>query len=168
MDISETKQKRLKEADKRNPKEEPIQYFEMTFQTQNENLRAVCFSPEKRKRLAQFKNDGVSYVISNLIQSNEKEVKLTNDSTVKPKRVALPKNEGYDYCDIDTMINEIALLRCVTIIVKVIRIQDVQSSRNLMLQEYLVTDDGENNIPLTMFEDLTQVLKKKTTYKSLT
>ena len=29
-----------------------------------------------------------------------------------------------------------------------------------MLQEYLVTHDGENAIPLTIFEDLTQVLKK--------
>ena len=36
-----------------------------------------------------------------------------------------------------------------------------------MLQEYLVTDDGENIIPLTMFENLTQVLKKNTTYKIL-
>ena len=36
-----------------------------------------------------------------------------------------------------------------------------------MLQEYLVRDDGENTIPLTMFEDLTQVLKKNTTYKIL-
>ena len=47
----------------------------MTSQTQNQNLRAACFSPEKRKRLAQFKTDGVSCVISNLIQSNDKEVK---------------------------------------------------------------------------------------------
>ena len=31
-----------------------------------------------------------------------------------------------------------------------------------MLQEYLVTDDGENTIPLTIFEDLTQLLKKNT------
>ena len=36
-----------------------------------------------------------------------------------------------------------------------------------MLQEYLVTDDGENTIPLTMFKDLTQVLKKNTIYKIL-
>ena len=133
----------------------------MKFQTQNENLRAVYFSPEKRKRLAQFKTDGVSCVISNLIQSNEKEVKLTNNSIRKPKTVAFPKNEGYEYCDIDTIINETELLRCVNIIVKVIHIEDVQSSRNVMLQAYLGTDDGENTIPLTMFEDLTQVLKKK-------
>ena len=38
LDISETRQKKLNEVDKRNPKEEPIKYFEMTFQTQNENL----------------------------------------------------------------------------------------------------------------------------------
>ena len=126
-----------------------------------QRMRAVCFSPEKRERLAQFKIDGVSCVISNLIQSNEKEVKLTNNSTVKPKTVAFPKNEDYEYCDIDTIINEIELLRCVNIIVKVIHIEDVQSSRNLMLQEYLVTDDAENTIHLTMSEDLTQVLKKK-------
>ena len=91
-----------------------------------------------------------------MIQSNEKEVKLTNNSTVKPKTVAFPKK--IEYCDM--IINEIELLRCVNIIVKVIHIEDVQSSRNLMLQEYLVTDDGENTIPLTIFEDLTQVLKK--------
>ena len=63
LDISETRQKKLKEDDKRDPKQEPIKHFEMTFQTQNENLRAVCFSPEKRKRLAQFKTDGVSCYI---------------------------------------------------------------------------------------------------------
>ena len=79
---------------------------------------------------------------------------------MKPKTVAFPKNEDYGYCDTDTIINEMELLRCVNIIVKVIHIEYVQSSRNLMLQEYLVTDDGENTIPLTMFEDLTQVLKK--------
>ena len=139
----------------------------MTFQTQNENLRAVCFSPEKRKRLPHFKTDGASCAMSSLIQSIEKEFKLTNNSTVKPKTVAFPKNEDYEYCDIDTIINEIELLRCVNIIVKVIHIEDVQSSRNLMLQKYLVTVDGENTIPLTMFEDLTQVLKKNTTYKIL-
>ena len=80
---------------------------------------------------------------------------------MKPKTVAFLKNEDYEYCDIDTIINEIELLRCVNIIVKVILIEDVQSSRTLILQEYLVTDDGENTIPLTMSEDLAQVLKKK-------
>ena len=80
---------------------------------------------------------------------------------MKPKTVAFLKNEDYEYCDIDTIINEIELLRCVNIIVKVILIEDAQSSRTLMLQEYLVTDDGENTIPLTMFEDLAQVPKKK-------
>ena len=84
-------------------------------------------------------------VISNLIQSNEK--------------------KDYEYFDIDTIINEVELLRCVNIIVKVIQIEDVWSSRNLMMQEYLVTDDGENTIPLTMFKDLTQVLKNNTTLK---
>ena len=86
---------------------------------------------------------------------------------MKPKTGGFPKNEDYEYCDIDTVINEMELLRCVNIIVKVIHIEDVQSSRNLMLQEYLVTDDGENIILLTMFEDLTQDLKKSTTYKIL-
>ena len=63
-------------------------------------------------------------LISNLIQINEKEVKLTNNSTVKPKTVAFPKNEDYEYCNIDAIINEIELLRCVNIIVKVIHIED--------------------------------------------
>ena len=30
-----------------------------------------------------------------------------------------------------------------------------------MLQEYLISDDGENTFPSTMFQDLTQVPKKK-------
>ena len=139
----------------------------MKFQTQNEDLRAICFSPEKRKRLTQFKTDAVSCVKSNLIQSNEKEVKLTRNSTVKSKTFAFPKNKDYEYRDIDTIINEIELLRCVNVIAKGIHIKDVQSSRNLMLQEYYVTDDGENTILLTMFEDLTQVLIKNTRYKIL-
>ena len=108
----------------------------MTFQTQNEKLRAVCFSPEKGKK--QFKIDGISCVILNFIQSNEKEVKLTNNSLVKPKTVAFPKKEEYEYWDIDAIINEIELLRCANIIVKVICIKDVESSRNVVLQEYLV------------------------------
>ena len=42
LDISEIKQTKLKVDDRRNPKEEAIKYFEMTFQTPNENLGAVC------------------------------------------------------------------------------------------------------------------------------
>ena len=104
-----------------------------------------------RERIAQPKTDGViSCVISNLIQSNEKEVKLTNNSTVKPKTVDFPKNEDYEYCDIDTTINEVELSQCVNIIVKVIHMKNVQSSKNLMLQECLVTDDGKNTIPLLL------------------
>ena len=90
----------------------------------------------------------------NLIQSKEKEVKLTNNSIVKPKTAAFLTNEDYEYCNIDTIINEIELLQCVKIMVKVIHTEGAQSSRNLMMQEYLVTDDGENIIPLTMFENL--------------
>ena len=160
LDISKTNKKKLIEENKRNPKEETMKYSAMKFQAQNENVRAVCFSPDKKKGLAHFKTEDVSCVISNLIQSNEKGVKLTNNSTVKPKTVAFPKNEDYEYCDIDPIINEIELLRYVNIIVKVIHIEDVWSSRSLMLQEYLVTDDGENTIQLTMSENLTQVLKK--------
>ena len=80
---------------------------------------------------------------------------------MKPKAVAFLINKGNKYCDTVAIINEIELLRCGNIIVKVTHIEDVQSCRNLMLQEYLVTDDRENTILLTMFEDLTQNLKKK-------
>ena len=80
---------------------------------------------------------------------------------MKPKAVAFLINKGNKYCDIVAIINEIELLRCGNIIVKVTHSEDVQSCRNLMLQEYLVTDDRENTILLTMFEDLTQNLKKK-------
>ena len=90
----------------------------------------------------------------NLIQGNEKEVKLKNNSIVKPKTAAFLTNEDYECCNIDTIINEIELLQCVNIMVKIIHTEGVQSSRNLMRQEYLVTDDEENTIPLTMFENL--------------
>ena len=49
LDISETRQKKLKEDDKRNPKEEHIAYFEMTFQTQNENQSCMFLTREKKK-----------------------------------------------------------------------------------------------------------------------
>ena len=49
LGISEKKTKKVKRRRQKKPKEEPIKYFEMTFQTQNENLRAVCFSPEEKK-----------------------------------------------------------------------------------------------------------------------
>ena len=42
LEISEIRQIKLKEDDRTNQKEEPIKYFEMTFQTPNENLGAVC------------------------------------------------------------------------------------------------------------------------------
>ena len=90
----------------------------------------------------------------NLIQGNEKEVKLKNNSIVKPKTAAFLTNEEYECCNIDTIINEIELLQCVNIMVKIIHTEGVQSSRNLMRQEYLVTDDEKNTIPLTMFENL--------------
>ena len=107
---------------------------------------------KKEKDLHNLKLMVMCYI--NLIQSKEKEVKLTNNSIVKPKTAAFLTNEDYEYCNIDTIINKIELLQCVKIMVKVIHTEGAQSSRNLMMQEYLVTDDGENIIPLTMFENL--------------
>ena len=60
-------------------------YFEMTFRTEKEKIRAVCHSPEKRKIPLQFKNEGESCIISNLLESNKKDFKLTNNSKMKPK-----------------------------------------------------------------------------------
>ena len=51
LDISKTNKKKLIEENKRNPKEETMKYSAMKFQAQNENLRAVCFSPDKKKDL---------------------------------------------------------------------------------------------------------------------
>ena len=75
-------------------------YFEMTFRTEKEKIRAVCHSPEKRKIPLQFKNEGESCIISNLLESNKKDFKLTNNSKMKPK------NKYYKYLPAKTIINK--------------------------------------------------------------
>ena len=50
LDIFETRQNKLKEDDKRNPKEETIKYIEMKFQTQNENIAENCMFLTREKK----------------------------------------------------------------------------------------------------------------------
>ena len=50
LDIFETRQNKLKEDDKRNPKEETIKYIEMKFQTQNENITENCMFLTREKK----------------------------------------------------------------------------------------------------------------------
>ena len=46
----------LEKTEKKKEKQRRTNYFEMTFQTENEKVRAVCFSPEKKTVLSQMKN----------------------------------------------------------------------------------------------------------------
>ena len=50
LHIFETRQNKLKEDDKRNPKEETIKYIEMKFQTQNENITENCMFLTREKK----------------------------------------------------------------------------------------------------------------------
>ena len=57
----------------------------MSIQTEKGTTRAVCFSPDKWKRLNQFQRDNRSCAISDVVRTKLTEVKLTNHSTVKGK-----------------------------------------------------------------------------------
>ena len=53
IDVSE-------KTEKKKEKQRKTNYFEMISQTENEKVRAVCFSPEKKTVLSQMKNVGES------------------------------------------------------------------------------------------------------------
>ena len=72
-----------------------VQYFDMSFQTENENITAVCFSPEKWGRLDKFKKETTSCVITKLNKSNNNSnFCFTNFTTIKQKTLSFKKTEN--------------------------------------------------------------------------
>ena len=60
-------------------------YFDLSFQTEEAHVRAVCFSPEKWKCLETYKSQGKSCAINNVFRTKQSEFTLTNSSIVKEK-----------------------------------------------------------------------------------
>ena len=78
-------------------------YFDLSFQTDNNNVRAVCFSPEKWQRLKKYQEDSIGCVISSVVKDSCKtnEFKLTNFSTIKPKTLLFSKEANYKFNSLD-------------------------------------------------------------------
>ena len=131
----------------------------MNVQTEEKNIRAVCFSPEKHRRLNQYKTDGTSCSITNVIRMKETEVKLTNKSTVKEKTLVFTKKESCHFATLDEIINELEPFQYVNLTAKVVQSGSLQRANNLNLREFIVTDNGETTIPVTLFEDLVNAVQ---------
>ena len=53
-------------------------YFEMRFHTEDNNVLAACFSPEKWVRLNKCKQENTSCVIFSVVKDKETDYKLAN------------------------------------------------------------------------------------------
>ena len=95
-------------------------YFDLSFQTDNKNVRAVCFSPEKWRRLKKYQEDSTGCIISSVVQDSCKinEFKLTNFSTIKPKTLVFSKEGNYQFNSLSEIFNEFQLMKLVNVMVK--------------------------------------------------
>ena len=134
------------------------EYFEISFQSENSQVKALCFPPEKWSRLKKYQSESTSCLISNALKENS-DYKLTNSMTGKPKTLVFAKSENCKYHSIDEVINKLQPYNYVNVIVNVTGMSKINKIRNLSLKEFLVTtDDGVTFINITMFEDLISLL----------
>ena len=120
-------------------------YFDLSFQIDNKNVRAVWFSPEKWQRLKKYQEDSTGCVISSLVQDSCKtnEFKLTNFSTIKPKTLVFSKDVIYKFNALDKTINEFQLWELVNIMVRIVHAEDIKTTNNnLTLKECIVIDEN--------------------------
>ena len=139
-------------------------YFDLSFQTDNKNVRAVCFSPEKWQRLKKYQENSTGCVISSVVQDSYKtnEFKLTNFSTIKPKTLVFSKEANYQFNSLDEIINEFQLL------VRIVYAGDIKTTNNnLTLKEYIATDDGKFQMKIAMFEQFADQMELNNTCKIL-
>ena len=96
-------------------------YFDLSFQTDNKNVTAVCFSQEKWQRPKKYQEDSTSCVISSVVQDSCKtnEFKLTNFSTIKTKTLVFSKEANYQFNSLDEIINEFQLMELVHVMVRI-------------------------------------------------
>ena len=149
---------------KRSKSESKTEYFNMIVQTEKGTMRAVCFSPDKWKRLHQFQRDNRSCVISNVVRTKPTEVKLTNHSTVKGKTLMFSKDNTQKITTIDQIINECEPYDFANVKIKVVKEGEIKDKNGLKLKEFTVTDDGETLIQLTLFQDLIESVVEKCDY----
>ena len=145
-------------------------YFDLSFQTDNKNVRAVCFSPEKWQRLKKYQEDSTGCVISSVVQDSYKtnEFKLTNFSTIKPKALVFSKEANYQFNSLDEIINEFQLMELVNVMVRIVHAGDIKTTNNnLTLKEYVATDDGKFQMKIAMFEQFADQMELNNTYKIL-
>ena len=140
-------------------------YFDLSFQTDNNNVRAACFSPEKCQRLKKYQEDSTSCVISSVVQDSCKtnEFKLTNFSTFKPKSLVFSKEANfYQFNSLDEVTNEFQLIDLVNVIVRIFHTGDIKTTNNnLTLKEYIATNDGKSQMKIPMFEQFPDQMERK-------
>ena len=114
-------------------------YFDFSFQTEKTHVCAVCFSPEKWKRLETYKSEGKNCVINNVFRTKQLEFTLTNSSTVKEKILMFEKSEKQNYSSTEIVIDEYELISMVSVIVKIVQTGKLQfTNHGLSLKEYKV------------------------------
>lgn len=69
------------------------EYFYISFQRENSQVKVVCFSREQRLRLKKCKSESASCAISNVLKEDNG-FKLTNSMTVKSETLAFAKNKN--------------------------------------------------------------------------
>ena len=114
-------------------------YFDLSFQTDNNNVRTVCFSPEKWQHLKKYQEDSTVCVISSVAKDSIKtiEFKLTNFSTIKPKTLIFSKESNYQFNSLDEIINEFQFMELVNVMVRIVHAGDIKTTNNnLTLKEY--------------------------------
>ena len=145
-------------------------YFDLSFQTDNNNVRTVCFSPEKWQHLKKYQEDSTGCVISIVAKDSIKtiEFKLTNFSTIKPKTLIFSKEANYQFNSLDEIINEFQFMELVNVMVRIVHAGDIKTTNNnLTLKEYIATDDGKFQMKIAMFEQFTDQMELNNTYNIL-
>ena len=148
-------------------------YFDLSFQTDNKNVRAclrVCFSPEKWQHLKKYQENSTGCVISSIVQDSYKtnEFKLTNFSTIKPKTLVFSKEANYQFNSLDEIINEFQLMELVNVMVRIVHAGDIKTTNNnLTLKEYIAKDDGKFQMKIAVFKQFADQMELNNTYKIL-
>ena len=124
----------LKKAKTLSKENKPREYFDMTFQTEEKKVRAVCFSPDKYPRLKKMCSDGSSCEVSRLSMSqNKMDYVVEPHSVVKPATVNFAINKEYDLTSLDQIVNEIPVYSRVTVKVTVVSMKETIVRNNLTI-----------------------------------
>ena len=137
----------------------------MTFQTENERLRVVCFSPDKKKRLVKYLHNNISCEISNVGASNNSsgDVIVNSYSIIKERTVNFVKDDGSLHLTKIDAINELELYTRVNINLLIVTVGECIMRGKLKVRETFVSD-GEDTITLTLFGEIADSVLVKECY----